>query len=53
MARDHFKQAMYTPNFVTDNREENRKTANERKSEKSSNLFLRAFKAISRVWVSK
>jgi hypothetical protein len=53
MARDHFKQSMFAPNFVTDNRDENRKLAKERKYKTTPNVFLRAFRAIRQVWVSK
>jgi hypothetical protein len=53
MARDHFKQSMFAPNFVADNREENRKLAKERRFKKTPNVLLRAFRAIRQLWVSK
>ena len=34
MGRDHFKQAMWTPSFVIDNREDNKKELKERNIEK-------------------
>lgn len=53
MGRDHFKKVMFTPNFVKDSYEELGHNYIEHKIENIFKVFLKPFKALRQLRVSK